>query len=255
MNILRQITIFLSFFMISTLLFAQSLTLLEGPEVTEGTVEDEVITVYATIKNVSEQPIWFKIHMFTEGLHEGHEAALCWDVCYPYTDQDFVSPNTYHLESGEQSMLRDFSAHLHPFKLLELDEERNPIYTDPVPGESLLRYEFINENNTEDKLVYEILFRVLSAGNVNPDIAEIVNISPNPASNVIYLSLRHLTGPIPTKAEVFDVAGNLLTSVRINLSENALTIDVSKLTQGIYYVTLADNQGNRTKFRTFAVQR
>lgn len=255
MNILRQITIFLSLFLASSMLYGQSLILLEGPEVKEGTVEDDDIAAYANIKNVSEQPIWFKIHMFTEGLHEGHEAALCWQVCYPYTDQDFVSLESYHLESGEASMYGDFSGHLHPYKLLGFDEDWNPIYSEPVPGESLLRYEFVNDDNAEDKLVYEILFRVLSAGNVNPEIPEIVNISPNPASNVIYLSLQNLTELKPSKAEVYDLSGNLVSSARITLSENALTIDVSKFAQGIYYVTLADNQGNRTKFRTFAIQR
>lgn len=255
MNIFRLFAIFLSFFVFSPILFGQSLELVEGPEVKEGSVEDDDIAVYAILKNTTAQPVWFKIFMNTEGITEGHTAALCWEVCYEYTDQNFESPQSYTLEAGATSFFGDFSGHLQPYKFLGFDDDFNPVYTDPVPGESLIRYEFINTENEEDVLVYEILFRVLNPGNVADNAIEIINIAPNPAAHVLTVTLGDLEIGPSSKIEIYDSIGNLVKSSNINSTDNIANINISNLSQGIYHLNIVNTDGNRSKFRTIAIQR
>lgn len=255
MNILRQITIFLTFLMFSPSLFGQSIQLVEGAAVKEGTINDDDLAAYATFKNVTEQPVWFKIFMYTEHITEGHTAALCWEVCYEYTDQNFESPQAYSLEALQTSFFGDFSAHLQPYKFLGLDDELNPKYSEPIAGESIIRYEFVNTSDPGDVCVYEIMFKVLNAGNVNDDAIEILNIAPNPASYFVGVTLDEVQSSTASKIEIYDSIGNLVQSVNMMGIGNYANINVSNLSQGIYHLNLVNTDGSRSKFRSIAIQR
>ncbi|MCO5250870.1 MAG: T9SS type A sorting domain-containing protein [Candidatus Kapabacteria bacterium] len=256
MNIFRHILIFLSVLMFSPSLFGQSLELVEGSGFAEGTVEDvNPLAAYATFKNVTEQPIWFKIFMLTEGITEGHTAALCWQVCYEYTDLNFESPEAYPLDAFESSFHGDFSAYLLPYKFLGMDENFEPQYSDPVPGESLIRFEFVNTEDPGDVLVYEVLFRVLNPGNVEDAAIEIVKIAPNPASYFVGVTLDEVQAQTASKIEIYDSIGNLVSSVNMMGIGNYANINVSSLSQGIYHLNLVNTDGSRSKFRTIAIQR
>jgi hypothetical protein len=256
MNIFRQIAIFLSILIFSPSLFGQSLQLVEGAGFAEGTLEDlNPLIAHGTIKNVTEQPIWFKIFMYTEGITEGHNSALCWKVCFPYTDLNFESPESYSLDALETSLYGDFSAYLLPYKYLGMDENLNPIYTEPIAGESLIRYEFVNTEDPEDALVYEVLFRVLNAGNVEDAAIEIIKIAPNPASYFVGVTLDEVQAQTASKIEIYDSIGNLVGSVNMMGIGNYANINVSSLSQGIYHLNLVNTDGSRSKFRTIAIQR
>ncbi len=256
MNILRQIAIFLSILMFSTTLFSQSLELAEGAEVVEGTIEDDYIPVYISLKNTTEQPVWFKFYMLTDGILEGHTAALCDNSqCYAYTDENFESPVSYNLDGGATSYIADFGVHLSPYKYLGLDENLSPIYTDPIPGESFIRMEFVNTTDPGDVLVYDVLFKVLNAGNVEDAAIEIVKIAPNPASYFVGVTLDEVQSQTASKIEIYDSIGNLVSSVNMMGIGNYANINVSSLSQGIYHLNLVNTDGSRSKFRTIAIQR
>lgn len=255
MNILRQIAIFLSFLILSPSLFGQSIQLVEGTEVKEGTIQDGDIAAYATFKNVTEQPVWFKIFMYTEGITVGHTAALCWEVCYEYTDENFESPQAYSLDALQTSFFGDFSAHLQPYKFLGLDENLNPIYSEPVAGESIIRFEFVNTSDPGDVCVYEIMFKVLNAGNVEDAAIEIVKIAPNPASYFVGVTLDEVQAQTASKIEIYDSIGNLVESVNMMGIGDYANINVSNLSQGIYHLNLVNTNGSRSKFRSIAIQR
>ncbi|PKL85485.1 MAG: hypothetical protein CVV22_07965 [Ignavibacteriae bacterium HGW-Ignavibacteriae-1] len=256
MNILRQIAIFLSIMMFSTSLFSQSLVLAEGAEVVEGSVEDDYIALYISVTNTTEQPVWFKFYMYTEGLLEGHTAALCDNSqCYEYTAENFESPVSYNLDGGATSFIADFGVHLSPYEFLGLDENLTPIYSDPIPGESFIKMEFVNTADPEDILVHEALFKVLNAGNVEDGAIEIVKIAPNPASYFVGVTLDEVQAQTASKIEIYDSIGNLVSSVNMMGIGNYANINVSNLSQGIYHLNLVNTDGSRSKFRTIAIQR
>jgi hypothetical protein len=78
------------------------------------------------------------------------------------------------------------------------------------------------------------------------DIQELsfeMNVFPNPAVNVLNVAAQGVTGEMT----ITDVKGNLISNESF---QNGLSLDVSNLEAGVYYVSLIDQSGNiaRTSF-------
>ncbi|PHS07040.1 MAG: hypothetical protein COA88_09445 [Kordia sp.] len=64
-------------------------------------------------------------------------------------------------------------------------------------------------------------------------------IHPNPAKDVVYIQGKHSLKEIT----VFDVNGRVLKSVFVVGTQLEKELDVTKLTQGIYFVRVVSNKG------------
>ena len=75
-------------------------------------------------------------------------------------------------------------------------------------------------------------------------------IYPNPAKNELILTLKNTTGNL--KIKIFNIEGKLL-STQNTVLENQISIDVSQLSSGIYFLNIEDENGN-TAMKKFIKQ-
>ncbi len=71
----------------------------------------------------------------------------------------------------------------------------------------------------------------------------IISLSPNPSKNELFLTSKNTVGNL--KIKIFNIEGKLLSTENIVL-ENQTSIDVSQLTNGIYFLNIEDENGNTT---------
>src|SRR5690606_26201906 len=79
-----------------------------------------------------------------------------------------------------------------------------------------------------------------------------VNIYPNPARNNVNLSFNPNVG-IKTVA-LYNVIGKNVASYRVNNSTGKMTLDISSVPAGIYYVRLLNAEGEAIATRRFTRQ-
>ena len=75
-----------------------------------------------------------------------------------------------------------------------------------------------------------------------------LSLYPNPASNIINLSIENLSN-VELKIELYDVIGRLNKTVNTIFENNKASLDISKLTRGIYIVKVTN--GNEVSVKRF----
>ena len=70
-----------------------------------------------------------------------------------------------------------------------------------------------------------------------------VSIYPNPAKDVVYVMAKEEV----LKAEIFDIAGRLISTQVINIAQQKRSIDTSALSKGVYIVKFITKEGAVTK--------
>jgi hypothetical protein len=65
-----------------------------------------------------------------------------------------------------------------------------------------------------------------------------IQVHPNPCSNQLIINLNELTNV--SKLSILDYSGKLLMDIDLNLHPNSITVDISNLAQGIYFVKMKD---------------
>jgi hypothetical protein len=71
------------------------------------------------------------------------------------------------------------------------------------------------------------------------NVESYLNIFPNPASTNVFVEAFNASST-QSKIEIFDMSGRLVTDYTINFVAGGLELDIRKLTQGFYFVTLSD---------------
>ncbi|MBX3044166.1 MAG: T9SS type A sorting domain-containing protein [Candidatus Kapabacteria bacterium] len=208
-----------------------------------GTIYDDELLAKARIRNLTDQPVEFELKFEFLELTYGHTAAVCWEVCFEFTDAPFTAPWSITLGPNEESIDFQFSGHLQSFKLLS----ENPIeYTEPTPGTTIVRFIFAPVGGSkEDELHYDVVFIVQDPASVDDDkIFSNVNLFPNPA--VDYLRIDHqLDGP--TTISVYDELGNNVKNIETEGSAEGIIIPTADLTAGSYYVRFRNGNKYHTK--------
>lgn len=69
-----------------------------------------------------------------------------------------------------------------------------------------------------------------------------IDIFPNPAGKQLHVSSKSITAE-NTALSILDITGRTLLSEKANLSESQLTIDVSSLSPGIYFIKFQTDEG------------
>lgn len=215
-----------------------------------GTIEDDDLIAFAQIINHTDKSVDFNIIMDFVELKFGHEAALCWEICFDYTDKKFISPETYTLAANTESNLGQFTGHLHPYKRISLEPL---IYSDPVPGTSIVKYTIIPVGGTEeDASHFTVIFIVKDPLSVNDFDFSINELYPNPAKDIISIDLAN-SFETNSIIEIFDISGNMLKSINISAGLTQENINISDLANGTYYLNLRN--GNKQMTKKFSVAR
>ena len=96
-----------------------------------------------------------------------------------------------------------------------------------------------NLNNTTG-LILKNSTGINTGLDVNEEKKDFVKIYPNPTSNIIYIQLDD-GNQVNTKIELTDILGKTVYANPIN-DTNKICIDTSKLTKGIYMITISNAQ-------------
>lgn len=78
-----------------------------------------------------------------------------------------------------------------------------------------------------------------------------VGVAPNPTSGIIQIT--HEGAQQFTRLQVFNANGALVLTQALNDRDNAHKIDISNLSQGLYFISLTDNIGNHWEGRLLKV--
>lgn len=127
---------------------------------------------------------------------------------------------------------------------------------------SLTTYTFpLNSLNTETNIIFRIVFHsdesvtkagvniddFVISGTLSSENFELNNVFvyPNPSNGIFNISLGNLQ---PTRIEVYDLTGKkVFAKNEIAISNFETKIDLSNLTQGIYFVKIIDNNQSTVK--------
>lgn len=210
-----------------------------------GTINDDELFAYAQLRNKTDKEIQFNLKMEFLEITMGHEAAVCWELCYDYTDLAFVSPETYTIGPNGFSVPGQFTAHLHPYRRISIDPL---LYTDPVPGKTIVKFTFTPVGAPRDAAEFIVTFIVTDPTNaVDEDINFSINsIYPNPAGNFITLDLGN-GYDFNSTAKIYDIKGNAVKTVDINAKKKYEVVNVTDLSNGTYFLNIRNDKKLVTK--------
>ncbi len=135
----------------------------------------------------------------------------------------------------------------------------NPSYTYKVPGKYTVKL-IVGYEDVRKSKVQEEIITVYAAGSVKDDEIEsnssfsLMPIEPNPAKDELHINLTS-NSSTNTLVAIYDVTGNKVLSVfdgQIAPGEKSLSVNISNLPNGVYFVQVESAEGNLTKFFTIA---
>jgi hypothetical protein len=186
-------------------------------------------------------------------LSENEKALLRYN--FFYRNGDYVNANTYlNLFSPANSDEENFKMlRLYDLEILENGLESLTEYDREVLRNILDKNPELSNfatsilNNSPEYSDYKLGEFTIEKAVVDGDIRHIENdqsylhIYPNPAANVAYIEL--IAGDATkSKIELFDMNGKLVTEYSINFVAGGIELDLQKLNDGFYFVTLTDPQ-------------
>ncbi|MBC8172401.1 MAG: T9SS type A sorting domain-containing protein [Chitinophagales bacterium] len=71
---------------------------------------------------------------------------------------------------------------------------------------------------------------------------EIVNVYPNPASDILFVELENFDEDI--SMEIFDIVGNKIENFNSGIEDEMISIDISQLPAGVYVLNISATQSN-----------
>ena len=157
---------------------------------------------------------------------------FCWGAC--------LAP---HVDSGSNIAVAGvpslFSAHFMP--LNENGEAE-------LGMEITIEYTFYDERNPEDKYVFEVYFKHSGVSVVDYNNVEIFsNAYPNPARNVVSFDYNMPFDAQSASVAIYNMMGQEVIRQDVNVGGSRLDINVSDLTDGVYFYSLiVNNQAVKT---------
>ena len=154
----------------------------------------------------------------------GSENYFCWVSCYlPGT---YVSPDS--LIIGANATNKIFSG----------DYEANG-----NAGASYIMYTFFNDADYNDSIALVVKYIAGSGVGINdskPSV-DVSSLYPNPANNKVSLNYN-LNGASNARLEIRNILGSVVKSVEINETNGQISLDVSNLTNGVYFYSFIVNE-------------
>ena len=106
-----------------------------------------------------------------------------------------------------------------------------------IPGACFLAIKYVATNDWFEAGIDDIQISALSAGIENNIKSPSLRIYPNPATNILSLETDNSS---VSNILITDIMGNVLKSIFLVDSENQVTIDISELQNGIYFLKTTD---------------
>lgn len=247
----------LMFLALNLNLSAQSIKVVEGPNYVEGTMEQEEVVAYGTVKNVTDKSVSFNIRFEVIEIAPEHSLAVCYNKCYDVVNIDYEVPGTFTLAPGQTSQdVGDiFSFHCYPFRKI-LDD---PItYIGPAAGVTKVKIYFTNSADVLDESEYEITFNVKDPTDVDDEPSssnfQISNVYPNPAKEMTKIEFQYNKEEDFPRVSLYDMKGNKLYDYEVCKCEDFIYLNTKEYANGSYYVQLV-GKNRKSKNQLLLIQR
>ena len=157
---------------------------------------------------------------------------FCWGSCF----SPQISQGDLVLEPGMPNV---FNAHFAP-----IDENWNPI----VGTEITIEYHFYERSG--EHMVFEVYFKydpTIDGVTDYNDVNVFSNAYPNPANNVVSFDYDMPFNAQTASVAIYNIMGQEVVRENINVGGSRLDINVSDLTDGVYFYSLiVNNQAVKT---------
>jgi hypothetical protein len=116
-------------------------------------------------------------------------------------------------------------------------------------------YNIVDLDSIESKMIDTLDFSVLGdviifdpiLTSLKKNTSNQIQVFPNPANDFIYLNGNNLNGI--SQLDIFDIVGKNVISMQINTSQSQISVPVSNLSKGSYFLTFQNNGTKKfTKF-------
>ncbi len=217
---------------------AQSLQVIDTGASHQGLVGQEIRTPLI-IKNVSDQPVYYRVSVVKEQIGSSQKTYLCID-----NDCDkgniarrgvSISDVIHKLEPGDidKTIVAVLEAGL-------------------VQGVGSVTYQITNARNPNDYIRFELQYEIeeppqegllYSSKNV-----ELSDVYPNPATEVAVFDYLIKDDSKEAKIIIHNVLGSVAGEFKLNPYEHQLKVPVNDFNPGVYFYSLyIDNEGVATK--------
>jgi len=190
-----------------------------------STNNSAVFAIGINVKNSNSKAIAVWVKKTELQIVPGSENYFCWAQCYlPST---YVSPDSILIKGNGVAV--DFSG--------DYDSQGNV-------GASYIMYTFFDKNNPTDSVAFVVKYLAGSGVGIEETTpqAEVSNLFPNPAKNIVSINYD-LKGATNARLEIRNILGSVVKVVEINESKGTVKVDVSDLTNGVYFYSfIVDEQ-------------
>lgn len=154
----------------------------------------------------------------------GSENYFCWVSCY--VPSIYVSPDSLIIAANATN------------KIFSGDYEANG-----NAGASYIMYTFFNDSDHKDSIAVVVKYVAGSGVGIDdskPSV-DVSNLYPNPANNKVSINYN-LNGANNARLEIRNILGSIVKSVDINETSGQVNVDVSNLTNGVYFYSFIVNE-------------
>jgi hypothetical protein len=190
------------------------------------------------VKNINSVPVSAKFRKYDIGLLNLTSSNICWGpACYP--PFVFDTPDAVSINPGET------------------DATFRGDYTHGgVQGTSAVVFTIYNVDNPNDTVSFKVNFIIGYLGVDKPlaKTARLSNAYPNPATGSTVIDYTLPAGTTSASIRISNLLGNEMREYQLGNSEGKVTVDVSSLSNGVYFYTLTVNN-SAVSTRKFVVNR
>ena len=213
---------------------SQSIQLLYNNNIADDTitiaVENKETKHYIDLVNTSGTDIQLKVNRNTISLLSGAENAFCFGSCFlPNVDETIAA---YTFLAGD-TLKKDDITHFYTLY--------NP---HGGSGTSIIKYNFYDVDNPLNRA--SVVFKFVSEGvgicNPKHEIVSTFEAYPNPTNSNVTIKHNFTNTNVENVQIVLSsLTGAVIETINVNPSENETTLDISNLSQGIYFYSLQAN--------------
>jgi subtilisin family serine protease len=120
----------------------------------------------------------------------------------------------------------------------ETSGEQNPVVVYSAPGYYDVTLIVSNNHGSDTLTVPDYIIVSAGTGTLTDDYSSELSIYPNPSNDKFTVTIPEMIGS--TKLEIFNVNGEKVLQIEIN--ETEIQLDISALTQGVYFVRMQDEK-------------
>ena len=185
-----------------------------------------IIEIKFQVTNTSDETLTLIAEKEEINVVEGTENYFCFGFCFP---SSVYVGSPYDLEPGSGD---EWSFHYIPY-----DAETGA----PVFGEQVMIYSLYERNNPDNKFILNVTFKYSEDGIVdNTCVDEFSNAYPMPASNVVNFDYNFASS-VDAEVAIYNMMGQEVMRNRFSGMNGKLSINVSDLTDGVYFYSLIVN--------------